>query len=291
MQASNQNRTIAERLREAALLLDQQGANRFRVAAYLKAAENLESLPQDVSLVFRTEGFQGLTAIPGIGSQIGGAIAEMIRTGRWTQLERLRGMTDPGTLFAGVPGIGPRLAQHLVDELHIDTLEALEAAVYDGRLRNVPGFGGRRIAMVRSALAERLGHARRQRDEIYREPAVDILLDVDREYREKAAAGKLYRIAPKRFNPTNEAWLPVLHTERGSWRFSALFSNTALAHSLARTHDWVVIYFHGGSYVEGQRTVVTENQGPIKDKRVVRGREKECPRYYRQFQPPNSNAA
>jgi hypothetical protein len=40
------------------------------------------------------------------------------------------------------------------------------------------------------------------------------LLDVDREYREKAAAGQLRSIAPRRFNPSGEAWLPVLHTQR-----------------------------------------------------------------------------
>jgi hypothetical protein len=53
------------------------------------------------------------------------------------------------------------------------------------------------------------------------------LLDVDREYREKAAAGTLRLIAPRRFNPTGEAWLPVLHTRRGQRRYTALFSNTA----------------------------------------------------------------
>lgn len=60
-----------------------------------------------------------------------------------------------------------------------------------------------------------------------------MLLDVDRAYR--AAAGALAKIAPKRFNPAGEAWLPILHTERGPWRFTALFSNTARAHSLGRT--------------------------------------------------------
>jgi putative hydrolase len=103
-----------------------------------------------------------------------------------------------------------------------------------------------------------------------------MLLELDREYREKAAANKLRRIAPKRFNPNNVAWLPIFHAERGRWHFSVLFSNTALAHQLGRTHDWVVIYFHSDSLAEGQRTVVTETKGPSRGKRVVRGRETEC---------------
>lgn len=108
------------------------------------------------------------------------------------------------------------------------------------------------------------------------EPDVDTLLDVDREYREKAAAGTLRRIAPRRFNPLAEAWLPILHCQRGDWQFTALFSNTARAHALGKTADWVVLYFHSDHGPEGQRTVVTETTGPLQGQRVVRGREPEC---------------
>lgn len=66
-------------------------------------------------------------------------------------------------------------------------------------------------------------------------------LDVDRQYRELAKKQQLPRIAPRRFNPTRDAWLPVLHTERASRHYTALFSNTARPHELAATHDWAVI--------------------------------------------------
>jgi hypothetical protein len=68
----------------------------------------------------------------------------------------------------------------------------------------------------------------------------------------------------------------VLHTERAGWRFTALYSNTALAHRLGRTRDWVVVYFHTDHEPEGQRTVVTETRGPLAGQRVIRGRESEC---------------
>ena len=134
--------------------------------------------------------------------------------------------------------------------------------------------------MVRAELAQMLARVR-QHSERIEGPGVDILLDVDREYREKAASGKLHCIAPKRFNPKNEPWLPILHTERGPWHFSALFSNTALAHRLGRTRDWVVISFNHDHYAEGQHTVVTETRGPLCGERVVRGRERECEVHYR----------
>ena len=72
----------------------------------------------------------------------------------------------------------------------------------------------------------------------------------------------------------------MLHTERGLWHFTVLYSNTALAHQLGRHRDWVVIYFHTNSYAEGQRTVVTETKGSLRGRRVVRGRETECEEYY-----------
>ena len=117
--------------------------------------------------------------------------------------------------------------------------------------------------------------ARTARHQRMVEPGVDLLLDVDREYREKAERGVLPKTAPRRFNPAGEAWLPILHAERADWHFSATFSNTARAHELGRVRDWVVIYFHQESGPEGQRTVVTETRGPLAGSRVVRGREAE----------------
>jgi len=150
-------------------------------------------------------------------------------------------------------------------------------AAYDGRLEGVEGFGTRRAEMVRAALSERLGRPRLQRlRQMQEKPPASILLDVDSEYREKVAAGELHRIAPKRFNPRGEAWLPILHTTRGRWEFTALYSNTRLAHELGRTRDWVVIYYRTDSSPEGQCTVVTETRGPMSGQRVVRGREEEC---------------
>ena len=107
------------------------------------------------------------------------------------------------------------------------------------------------------------------------------LIEVDREYRLKAEQDKLARIAPRRFNPEGEAWLPVLHTDRDGWHFTVMYSNTARAHELQRTHDWVVVYFYDDHHQEGQCTVVTESRGPLVGQRVVRGRELECRDYYR----------
>lgn len=270
------NELIADRLREAADLLEQQQANPFRVRAYREAADTVEAMDEDVAALTSSRGAQGLMALPAIGPAIAAAIEEILRTGRWSQLERLRGTLDPERLFQAVPGVGPSLARRIHDSLHVDTLEALEIAAHDGRLATVAGIGPRRAAVIRSGLAGMLGRRRPRLDHAGEEPSVDILLAVDGAYRDAAADGSLPTIAPRRFNPSGEAWLPVLHTERGPWHFTVMFSNTARAHELGRTRDWVVIYFHTDRHGEGQRTVVTETRGTLIGRRVVRGREAEC---------------
>jgi hypothetical protein len=142
------------------------------------------------------------------------------------------------------------------------------------------GIGERRAAAIRAELSERLGHRRMKALTASHAPPVALLLDVDREYRKKAKAGKLRTIAPKRFNPTGEAWLPVLHTVRSNWRVTALYSNTRKAHELGKAREWVVIYFHGEPEPESQCTVVTETRGALAGRRVVRGREGECAAYF-----------
>ena len=149
-------------------------------------------------------------------------------------------------------------------------------AAHDGRLEALRGIGPRRAAAIRASLATLLGRTRPRRDPDGPAPPVTTLLAVDAEYRRAAADGSLPTIAPRRFNPEHEAWLPILHTERDGWHFTALFSNTAKAHELGRTRDWVVIYFYDGDHREGQHTVVTETHGPFAGRRVVRGREGEC---------------
>ena len=274
---ASQNEGIAARLREAADILQAQRANPFRIRAYRQAADRVASLEVQVGDVLASQGLEGLLAVPGVGAGIAAAISELVRTGRWSQLERLRGTFEPERLFQSVPGVGPTLARQIHETLEIDTLEALEAAAHDGRLAVVPGIGSRRAAMIRAELATLLG---RRRSRPISEPPVGALLDVDEEYRRGATAGRLPRIAPRRFNTAGTVWLPILHTERDPWRFTVLFSNTATAHQLGRTKDWVVVYFHTDGEPEGQRTIVTETRGSLAGRRVVRGREPECETYY-----------
>jgi len=272
------NEEVAGRLEEAARLLRDQGADRYRVNAYRRAATTVRGHARPVDEILRQQGLDGLKELRGVGDTIARAIRELVVHGRLPMLDRLRGEADPEALLSSVTVIGRKLARRLHDDLGLETLADLEAAAHDGRLDTIAGFGEKRLAGIRDSLAHRLGRVRLPESpgEV---PSVSELLDVDREYRERASGGQLRLIAPRRLNPTGRAWLPVLHTERGRRHYTALFSNTARAHRSGKTNDWVVLYHDNGN---GERvhTVITAAHGQLRGQRVVAGREPECLAFY-----------
>ena len=276
------NDKIADTLEEVGDLLEHADANPFRVRSYRRAADTIRNSDRSMAGILEEEGKQGLEDLENIGETLARAIEEILQTGRLRQLERLRAEISPEAMLATVPGVGETLARRIANELNIDSLEDLEMAAHDGRLAEVEGMGESRLQGVRNALASRLNrstrrrsHQRKSREAPGSQPSVEILLDVDAEYRRKAEEGKLETIAPRRFNPEGQAWLPIMESERNGWKFTALFSNTSRAHELDKTHDWVVIYYEKKGR-EDQCTVVTGTRGSLKGKRVVRGREEEC---------------
>ncbi|MFN8446175.1 MAG: helix-hairpin-helix domain-containing protein [Caldilineaceae bacterium] len=277
------NEEIATTLERIAELLDAQHANPYRVQAYREGASTIRHLPEPAHRILERDGVEGLQELPNIGISLARSIQTLIENGKISLLERLQGEIRPERVLSTITGIGPKLAERIHEELGIETLFELENAAYDGRLEKVEGFGAGRLRGIRESLAGRL-HRRspqveRPRPQPSNAPPVGELLEVDAEYRKKLRS--LPRISPRRFNPTREAWLPVLHTERGTNHYTVLFSNTARAHELGATHDWVVIY-RDDRDGDGQWTIVTSQFGPLKGKRIIRGREKECTDYYAQ---------
>ncbi len=164
----------------------------------------------------------------------------------------------------GIPGIGDKLAgliEEFVKKGKVELLNDLMAVVPAEKLKDVeskkkPHQFARPITLP-----------------------VSVILEIDEEYRSRAAAGRLKKIAPKLLNPEKKAWLPIMSKEHKGYKFTVMYSNTATAHNLGKTNDWVVVYFEKGKG-ENQCTVVTESKGPLKGKRVIRGREKECGEVY-----------
>lgn len=290
------NETIAGYLERVAELLEAQEENPFRVRSYRNGAAALRRLQRPAAELLQEQGLEGLEAIEGIGPKLAGSIQEVVRTGRLGLLDRLESEMSPEAVLTQVPGIGVTLARRIRAKLGIRTLEELELAAHEGALEQIEGLGERRIKGIQSALAGMLSRsatrrsrhrqrkaqhpsAQEQAENRQEQPPVELLLEIDEEYRRKAEAGRLKKIAPRRFNPQGKAWLPVMKSQRKQWSFTVLFSNTARAHDLGRTRDWVVIYYEKDG-LENQATVVTGDTGPLRGKRIVRGREPECRHYY-----------
>ena len=279
------NPDIADLLDRVADLLSVQAAEAYRVRAYRHAARSVRDAPTQVAELALNESTEALERLPGVGASIGSAIREYAESGRLRMLERLEGHVSPEKLFASVPGIGEELAHRIHAHLEIETLEDLELAAHNGHLERVPGFGPRRAEALRDILATLLSRSARRRSRLVARqtetarPSVDLLLRLDTEYLERANDGALRTIAPRRFNPEHRAWLPILHRDLEGWTLTALFSNTARAHELRMTRDWVIIYYERDGD-EGQATVVTERRGEMAGARVVRGREVECLTHY-----------
>ena len=287
------NEQLAQRLSEIADLLDAQAANQFRRQAYRAAVETVRRLTQPVQRILAEEGVAALTRLPGIGTSIARTLKRLSETGRAPLLDQLRASFGPEEKLASVPGIGPKTAATIHAVLGIDTLSDLQAAAYDGRLTRVPGIGRKRLQAVRESLAGRFrrrGSAvksatpageSKKASKAHTLRLVADLLSVDEEYREKARADELLRVAPRRFNPNHEAWLPILETDRVGRRYKAMYSNTARAHEMDAVRDWVVI-FREGAEEGGQWTIVTSKFGKLRGRRIVRGLERECAEHYAQ---------
>lgn len=130
---------VADALEEIGLLLELLGENPFKTRAYGNAARIVRGLDRDLGeVVARGE----LGTIKGIGPALVDKITTLVTTGRLPYLEGLRAQVPPGLLdWLRIPGLGPKKARSIHVTLGIETLEALEAACAEGRIRDLEGFG------------------------------------------------------------------------------------------------------------------------------------------------------
>ncbi len=134
------NESVAALLREYAELLAITGGDQFRARNYEKAAKAIAGHPDDVTVMNEA----ALTKIPGVGKSIAGKVAEYQRTGTFAALDEIRTRIPPGVRdLTRVPGLGPKRALLLNQELGVGSVEGLREAVAAGRLRDLAGFGAK----------------------------------------------------------------------------------------------------------------------------------------------------
>src|SRR5919198_808581 len=153
------NATIAALFDELADLYELDGAVVHRVVAYRNAAKSVREAPQSVAALTR-EG--KVTTLPGIGRTLEEKIQALMETGTIPAAEKLRAKFPVGLIdMTRLPGLGPKRARKLFDELGIDSLDALKAAADTQQLRNVKGFGVKFEEQVLAAFAAGVAEAPR----------------------------------------------------------------------------------------------------------------------------------
>lgn len=137
---------VARALREIGEFLELDGENPFKVRAYENGARAVEGLSEELGALVASG---RLLEVKGIGEALAKKIADLHRTGTTELLERLRASHPPGTLeLVHVPDLGPRKAAALQAALGIGSLDDLERACVEGRVRGVKGFGERTEARI-----------------------------------------------------------------------------------------------------------------------------------------------
>ncbi len=132
------NFEVARQFELMADILELKGENPFRIRAYRRAAQNLESLSEEIEAVAREE---RLEDIPGIGADLAGKIQEYLRTGKIKEIATAsKGIPRGVVELMNIPGVGPRTARLLHEREHITGIGQLEKLASKGGLRGLPGI-------------------------------------------------------------------------------------------------------------------------------------------------------
>jgi DNA polymerase (family X) len=149
------NAAIAALFDELADLYELDGAVVHRVLAYRNAAKAVRESPTSIAALTR-EG--RVTELPGIGRTLEEKLQALLDTGTIPAVEKLRAKFPPGLVdMTRLPGLGPKRARRLFDELGIASLTALREAAETERLRDVRGFGRKFEESVLAAFAAGVG--------------------------------------------------------------------------------------------------------------------------------------
>ena len=144
------NREVAQLLENIATLLEMKGENRFKVVAYEEAAHRIENWPEPIEEVWK-EG--RLKEIPGIGDSIASKIEEYLSTGKLSYLEELTKEIPPEIIhLTAIPGVGPKIAKLLYDQLGVKSIEDLEKAIAEQKLRHLPRLGVKSEEKIRKGI-------------------------------------------------------------------------------------------------------------------------------------------
>ena len=188
------NNIIAGIFRSIAELLEIKGDNPFRIRAYLRAADNIEGLKEDIQMLAQGD---RLSEIPGIGEDLAAKIKEIIATGACQHYEKLKKDVPEGVVrMLEIPSVGPKTAKLFYDRLKISSVEKLYEAARKGRLLGLPGIKEKTVENILKGI-ELLKKGKERMDLLTATKVADEIvefLNKDRSVQKITVAGSLRRM-------------------------------------------------------------------------------------------------
>lgn len=144
-------KSIAEIFRNIAKILEIKGENVFRIRAYERAAQNIESLSEDIQDLINED---RLTEIPGIGKDLAEKIIEIVKTGRLEFFEGLKKSIPEGLQdLLNIPSVGPKHAKLFYEKLNIKSIAELEKAAREGKILSLEGIKEKTVENILKGIA------------------------------------------------------------------------------------------------------------------------------------------
>jgi DNA polymerase (family X) len=146
------NRQSARTLFGVAALLESEGVNPYRVRAYRRAARNILALPGEASL-YVNEAKE--LPLPWLGKRLRRKLGELVTSGHMQFYDDfVDALPSVKRELLAIPGVGPKTARRLEEELHLRSAQEVVDAAYLGRLRQLRGIGAARERQLGQAAAE-----------------------------------------------------------------------------------------------------------------------------------------
>ena len=148
-----QNAEIARLLSDVADLLEISAGNPFKVRAYRNAARTVADHPDPIAELVSGGDFD-LTDLPGIGDGIAKEIKALVETGTLPQRQQLVATLPPGLLeLLRIPGLGPKRVKLFHEQLKVNSVADLKAALEKGKIAKLGGFGPKLLEKIREGVA------------------------------------------------------------------------------------------------------------------------------------------
>ncbi len=182
------NAQIAQAFQTIADLLSLKDENPFKIRAYQRASQTITSLPEDLAALYKREGREGFSAIPGIGFDLSAKMEEMVTTGRLNYLLDLQKELPKGLIeITNIQGMGPKKTKFVWKIFNVESVDDLEKLAKSGKLDDQKGWGKKSVQNVLEGIAAMRLHNER----VALPKALVVALQIQQELVESGLCGQV----------------------------------------------------------------------------------------------------